>query len=65
MSQKRQFFAIFFGENIFKIITSVPDPMILAQKYERSKRLARIAELPRTVKMPPISLFVISRLDLS
>jgi hypothetical protein len=23
-SQKRQFFEIFFGENIFKIITSVP-----------------------------------------
>jgi hypothetical protein len=25
LSQKRQFFAIFFGENIFKIITSVPE----------------------------------------
>jgi hypothetical protein len=24
LSQKRQFFAIFFGENILKIITSVP-----------------------------------------
>jgi hypothetical protein len=24
LSQKRQFFADFFGENIFKIITSVP-----------------------------------------
>jgi hypothetical protein len=24
LSQKRQFFAEFFGENIFKIITSVP-----------------------------------------
>jgi hypothetical protein len=25
LSQKRQFFTEFFGENIFKIITSVPD----------------------------------------
>jgi hypothetical protein len=27
LSQKRQFFAKFVGENIFKIITSVPDSM--------------------------------------
>jgi hypothetical protein len=30
MSQKRQFFRSFFGENILKIITSVPVPIILA-----------------------------------
>jgi hypothetical protein len=28
LSQKRQFFRIFFGENILKIITSVPDEFV-------------------------------------
>jgi hypothetical protein len=28
MSKKRDFFAIFFGENILKIITSVPDELV-------------------------------------
>jgi hypothetical protein len=37
LSQKRQFLANFFGENILKIITSVPGLSSLpAKKYEKS-----------------------------
>jgi hypothetical protein len=31
LTQKRQFFAKFFGENIFKIIASVPEGSFLKQ----------------------------------
>jgi hypothetical protein len=47
LSQKHQFFAYFLGENIFKIITSVPGPETinlegLRSSGARSKRFCQI-----------------------